>query len=488
MKNKILLKLFFACVLQAAVALGAFAADSANYDALIKNALDKLVEGRTAPLEVVITPVTIGDTESVAELGAYLDEKIRLYAANNKMYKIAAQEPAALVKSDSTGRGIKLGEIKKAELGGSYTISGGAVNVTLRLSAPQAPAQALASSSFKIALSDLKSASITALPANIATEGAANAKDSMLRSLAAYPSQSEEDFTLVLWGTSDTRIFYEGDALNLNLMSGVDCYFKIYLIDVNNNVSMLYPNKIDSDNRLRANVRRRIPEKSEFILSEPYGEETIIAVASVTQFPNIKEQMPDIKLNKSSSNAVSDAMDITPNTVSAIYKYTILKKSAIKETYTYTKPDNFSEYLDLLRAEAAVQGRKFSGDEKEGSFTKIDGGGTELTGMYKVSGNKINVTIFLDSPVYSSRGRGGAYDFSFPKPPDLSGAISKIRHEIEKNNGNFSGDENEGSFTASGIAGNYSVLDHVMVSIFKKPAIVPNSLIEKEVKKYFGVK
>jgi hypothetical protein len=250
---------------------------------------------------------------------------------------------------------------------------------------------------------------------------------------------------------------------------------------------MLYPNEFDSDNRLRANVRRRIPEKSEFTLSDPYGEETIIAVASRTQFPNIKEQMPDIKLNKSSSNTISVAMELSQNTVSSIYKYTILKKSAIKETYTYTKPNNFTEYLDLLRVEAASQGRKFSGDEKEGSFTKQDGSGSELTGIYKVSGNKINVTIFLDSPASSARGTGSAYDFSFPKPPDFSVAISKIRNEIEKNNGNFSGNEKEGSFTASGIAGNYSVLDHVKVSIFKKPAIVPNSLIEKEVKKYFGV-
>jgi hypothetical protein len=485
MKNlKLLLGMIFLTAVQTA-----FASDSALYDTLIKNALDKLVEGRKTPIELTLSPVTIGDSESVAELGAYLDELIKLYASNNKLYKIAA--------SDAANRGITVGEVKKATLGGSYTISGGAVNVTLRLAggAENGTTATIASTSFKIPLAELKNASLAAFPANITNVAAASAKDTMMRNLASTHVSSSPvsgsgsgggDFSLSLWG-ADTRIFYEGDTLSLNLISSADSYFKIYLIDVENNVRMLYPNSIDSDNRLRANVRRRIPEKSEFTLGAPYGEETIIAVASRTQFPNIEEQMPEIKLNKSTSNAVSSAMDLSQDTVSAIYKYTILKKSVIKETYSYTKPDNFSEYLDSLRAEAKATGGKFSGDENEGTFTKKDASGEQLTGTYKTSGNKINVTMFLDSAMVNTRGVS-TYAFSFPKPPDLVDALSKVKNEIEKNNGNFSGNESEGSFTASGIAGNYSVVDHVNVSIFKKPAIVPNSLIEKEIKKYFGVK
>jgi hypothetical protein len=52
----------------------------------------------------------------------------------------------------------------------------------------------------------------------------------------------------------------------------------------------------------------------------------------------------------------------------------------------------------------------------------------------------------------------------------------------------FNGNEQAGSFQASGIAGLYQIADLVNVTIVDKPFIVPNSLIEKEVKKFFGVR
>jgi len=64
-------------------------------------------------------------------------------------------------------------------------------------------------------------------------------------------------------------------------------------------------------------------------------------------------------------------------------------------------------------------------------------------------------------------------------------AVQAVRSGITAKGGTFEGNEQQGNFKASGITGRYSVADRVSVSISEKPALIPNSLIEKEVRSYF---
>jgi hypothetical protein len=87
-----------------------------------------------------------------------------------------------------------------------------------------------------------------------------------------------------------------------------------------------------------------------------------------------------------------------------------------------------------------------------------------------------------------TRTRGAGFSFSFSKPSDVDRAVRTVRSGIEGKGGTFSGNEQQGSFRAGGIAGQYRVADVVNVTITEKPFIIPNSTIEKEVKNYFGGK
>jgi hypothetical protein len=68
----------------------------------------------------------------------------------------------------------------------------------------------------------------------------------------------------------------------------------------------------------------------------------------------------------------------------------------------------------------------------------------------------------------------------------MTEAIMSVRSGVEANGGTFSGDEQQGNFRASGIAGQYNVADRVNVRISEKPVIIPNSLIEREVRSFFS--
>ena len=79
-----------------------------------------------------------------------------------------------------------------------------------------------------------------------------------------------------------------------------------------------------------------------------------------------------------------------------------------------------------------------------------------------------------------------AYSFIIDKPKDLNKALAKVKGEIEKNKGSLTGDEKGGSISMNGVKGTYRVTAHaVEITITKKPIIVSNTYIEKEIRKAF---
>ncbi|MDR1803338.1 MAG: hypothetical protein LBQ94_06985 [Treponema sp.] len=144
-------------------------------------------------------------------------------------------------------------------------------------------------------------------------------------------------------------------------------------------------------------------------------------------------------------------------------------------TYTYRKPDDLAEAIQTIRDYLEEQGGYLIGDERQGEF--IIGGQTE--GIYQVTGDTVTVS-FTD---FSAPGR--AYTFSFDKPRNMNQAVQSVRSGINEKKGFFTGDEQRGSFNASGIVGSYTVTEKVNVTITDKPALIPYSIIEKEIIKWF---
>ena len=66
--------------------------------------------------------------------------------------------------------------------------------------------------------------------------------------------------------------------------------------------------------------------------------------------------------------------------------------------------------------------------------------------------------------------------------------IEKVKAKIEQEGGTFNGDETEGTFSlptpVGAIEGNYQVtVDELTIDITKKPAFLPCSMLEGELKK-----
>jgi hypothetical protein len=242
---------------------------------------------------------------------------------------------------------------------------------------------------------------------------------------------------------------------------------------------MIYPNSYDKNNYLSANTARNIFETAKYYLYEPYGVENILVVASIGQFKDLEQEYSK-PWKAATEEAIKEAV---AGAGEARYTITILKPH---EEYEYAKPQNMTETYQTIRDDAIKQGGYFEGNTV-GGFYIIN----NVRGSYRVQADTIRFTAyFLDTYTADSyrgtRTRGSPFKFSFAKPQNLSQAIQAVRNGIINKGGTFTGDEQQGNFKASGIAGQYSVSDMVNVTISEKPFVVPNSLIEREIKNYFG--
>jgi hypothetical protein len=73
--------------------------------------------------------------------------------------------------------------------------------------------------------------------------------------------------------------YHEGDYMTLRIYSEKDAYFKITHIDVNGNAQVIYPVSPRDNNFIKAGETRQIPDTTRFRMTQPYGEEMILAGA-----------------------------------------------------------------------------------------------------------------------------------------------------------------------------------------------------------------
>ncbi|GHV23653.1 hypothetical protein FACS189494_11750 [Spirochaetia bacterium] len=497
MKRKLVLTGVF--VLLCAAALSA-----QNIDAKVKEAVDELVSRRNRVIEVSISPVTIADTNTPTEFSSVLGTKINRIAGNHTKYRVV---PATRGFKQSQAGGTEKGKIT-----GTYMKIGDAVEVTLTL-VSDSDGATINSTAFTVPISELEKLGIAILPANIKSEKEVHEQEKIFTPLVppqqTIPGTSKttvptsttakvNTISIEVWPTHEDRTYYDGDMLSIKVTADQDCYFKVFHIDVNNNRQRIYPNQYDKDNFLRANEVITIPRDSGFEIGEPYGQETIYVVAS-----NVALDLPDSELIP--IKATADVIANTPITrgikvvgkqqtpanvvMGATYfTFTILAPSTVGEVFTYRKPENMAEAVQTLRTEIMGQGGQFTGNEREGTFS-----GNGFQGNYRVDANNVIVTINQQrngNTASATRGINSnrGYSFSFNKPGNLTQAVNTVKTGIAAKGGSFRGDEREGNFQASGIVGQYQIANRVDVTILDKPGIIPASLIEKEVKKFFGVR
>jgi hypothetical protein len=492
-------------------------ASAQNIDSLVKKAVDGLVARRNTKITVSIKAPTIGSTDSVSAFSEYLGRRIKFNTENNSLYQVVPLSRGAPPIR-------KAGE-QRGQITTSYDLVGDHVEVILTL-ITDSGGESLAATSFSVSKAELERLNLNVLPENRKTGAEAQIQAALFENVPLSPLpapvvpspsantpadtyfhtgtalSTQSELTVQAWPNKESRTYFDGDTMTISLYASQDCWFKVYHIDVNNQMQLIYPNQTDRNNTLKANTERVIPDNTAFQLGAPYGEETILAVFSDTPFENLeKDMLYPVSATRESINRAAGRRGLTvqnnvintsvspEKTLTTRFSYTILPADFIEDTFSFKRPSDVTWAVQSLRNEISLRNGKFNGNEREGTYSLDD-----MSGSYRVSADEFILVIRHPSyqsavtQISTTRGVDGGFNFSFNKPANLPGAVASVKTAIEKKGVVFTGNTSAGNFKASGITGNYRVQDRVSVTIQEKPFIIPNQLIEKEVKKYFGTR
>jgi hypothetical protein len=463
----------------------------------LKKAVDGLGARFNRTIEVRVHPVTIAGTDTPTDFSQYLLAKLNHFAVNTPIFNVVATTRSAL-PSRNTDR---------AFINGTYTLQSASVEITLNLIA-EADNRIMASASFTVPRAELEAEGLNLLPPDVKTEAEVRKKEEALAGIptdigqaAGTAPAAPHPLVLSAWPHSESGIFYDGDELAFSLFADKDCYVMVYHIDAAQKMQLIFPNTLDKNNFLKGGTEIRIPQNNayRFDLQAPFGQDTVIVKAAFKQFPNIDAEMraPETEATQETvAQSVRRGLTIRsgaqetqaePDAVTR-FTYTVLPASETRQTARYAKPADMGGFLRDLRETVIAQGGRLNGGEAGGSFS-----GPGFSGSYRVEGGNIMFTWTEQINAESAaRTRGAApkkgHRFSFEKPRDMGKAIRAVRSGITGKGGSFSGDETAGVFSVSKITGEYAVDREATVLIIEKPALIPNSLIENEVKKFFGAR
>jgi hypothetical protein len=483
-----------------------------NLDVELKKAVDGLRARFNRTIEVRIEPVTIAGTDTPTAFSQYLQSKIGHFAVNGGVFKVSNASRAV-----NTPRSPD-----RAVIGGTYTKRGASVEVALRLTS-EADNTVMASVVFTVPLAELEAEGWTLLPPDAKSETDVQEKEVVLADIptdrpqaaaqpapqaappaaAAQPApQAAAKGTLVLsaWPHEESGVFYDGDTLTFSVFADKDCYVMVYHIDTSQKMQLIFPNIHDLNNAVKGGTAVKIPQNGSyrFNLHAPFGQDTIIVKAAFRQFPDVDAEMQtpvtdatretvDRRIRGLSIQATGSGNTRREPDAVTRFTYVVLPAAESRQTLRYARPADPSQFLRDFRATIGEQGGQLNGNATQGSFS-----GPGFSGTYRTEGGDIVFTLSEErSAATAVRTRGipkKGYSFTFDRPRDMSAAIRTVRSGIQGKGGSFSGDERAGFFSVSKISGEYTVSNQATVLIIEKPALLPNSLIENEVKKFFGVR
>jgi hypothetical protein len=458
-------------------------------DIAIRVAIDSLSSSLKAPLKVSISPITMTGTNAPSELSRLLNELITNHAKSNRIFSVVPSVPGHSV----TQAGV---------IGGSFTLKNDVLDVSLFVSEN---GHILSSKSFSISARELEWwYGIAIEPAN---------QDKLLereRLFAGLTLPVEKPVRIQAWFNSGSMTYLHREPLDITVMSDRDCYFKVVLIDVNNNERVIFPYKNDEDNFLRANTQRAVFKDSSYMLYSPYGAETILVIASVNQFDNIRQDYsaaPRPATTASIKNAVA-------NNSAARYDITILTP---QEEHIFALPSDMSAEVQSFESDIKDQGGQFTGDVTSGYFI-LNGIRNSYRTVPQGSPNSIEYVVYNDGawsndrvfgrllpypslpqPIHeeplprespSRQERIASLSFSLKKPKNLSQAFEIVKRGIlATKGGEFNGDTSSGMFKTIHFSGTllaqYNVTDMINIDIFERPRGASDKMIKSAIEEKF---
>jgi hypothetical protein len=425
-----------------------------DFDSRVMEAVNNLASPVRNTIDITVEDIYLEGTQTQSGLSRNLYNKIIIHALGTGKFRIINR-----TRELNNTRNAQTGSIR-----GTFSLQDNNVLIKLNLFNNN---NLVNSNQFTVPVSELSGIEI--LPSN-------------LKQTFVFPSaQANQAFQILAWPNSDTNTFIDGDEFKINIRANRDCYFKIYHIDHNNIIQLVYPSATSGNNRLRANVARAIPDDGRgYVIQAPFGQDTIIVVASIQPFGNIESEFSQ---TQQANQRLID--NLITGQVFAYFNFTSLPATYFDENYVYSRPNNMREIVSSMRSEITRQRGSLTGNEQNGTFSYPG-----VQGQYAISGDRFIINLrYLGNQIAPSLSKGSGriiHSFTIDRPRDISGAIQSVRSGIENSGGTFSGDEQQGNFRAKGITGQYIVADRVNVNIMDKPFVIPNSMIENEVRAYFS--
>jgi hypothetical protein len=311
-------------VLVLSLCAGTFLA-AEDLDTKIKQAVDTLVASQKTQVTVRITAPTITGTSTTSGFSRYLYEKIDFFAVQNRRFKVIQGDPVGF--QDRSMPRVRLNtEEQQAVIETSFFQSPDYVEVSLRLVLEaEGGKHKIEAAAFKVSLEELQDLGIEMLPANRKTEEEVKNQEQLFNEVLekAPVIQGDEALRLEAWLNEKSRTYIDSQTMTISLWASKDCYVQVYHIDVYNQMKLIYPNSFDLQNFLPSQQTDTIPKKTNFVLCAPYGDETILVIASEKPFANADTQLVPVTRE---SLAEIRGISISSKAVYVRLNYTILSK------------------------------------------------------------------------------------------------------------------------------------------------------------------
>jgi TolB-like protein len=303
-------------------------------DKNIKQSLDKLYAAGSPKLVVSLGNFTYGDNKMGSEFSKYLEDclseviiqcpQYELFAKNRLEEILEAQE---LNLSDLTEEPAEtiIGRLKgvKALLSGRFYKQGKDVKVFVEL-IDIIQGTYYGKTSFVFPAEEIGE-SVSVISKNY--DDAVTVIDKVDEIDKGEPA----DLKISAWPNRGAGgVYYEGEDLVIHFKANRDCYLKIYHIDVNGKMALIFPNKFHHNNFITKDRVYSIPESYYgfvFRLGAPYGTEFIKVVASPSQFKEIEESFTD--MGQVTTDKIANSLTTAQKNegvAEELFSYTIIEK------------------------------------------------------------------------------------------------------------------------------------------------------------------
>jgi hypothetical protein len=305
----------------------------ADLESLLKVSLNTLYVNATSPIVICYGNFTYSDKGMGSEFSFYLENNLTLILKECPQYELFARdkledilEAQELTLSDlfSEKDAIQVGNLKSigAILSGRFFDTGSDIEVFLELLNIET-GTVTGSANVVIPKSDIPK-NISIAPANY------NEAVAMVDELAEIQQNEDENLTIKTWikrGNGGTYV--DGEELVIHFYANQDCYLKIYHIDVNGSMKLIFPNQYHSNNMIKKDTIYTIPDESygfAFTLGAPFGTEFIKIVACTKQFKEVEDSFKD--LGKGSEELIERGLSVMQRQAKlkeAMLSYTIIE-------------------------------------------------------------------------------------------------------------------------------------------------------------------